>query len=239
VSTNLILVDGIPYFDDTVPGTHAPYVDENGAVWAIPKEEFPAPVETVTVQRRDTPDSPWVTLAENVDPGTEITDPTPALGAPEYRAISHTPLPSSTTGPVVVVERGGGLWPVYLNTGPGFSDVVALYDNTRYSPNVERGKTRHKRAGRAFPVTKWGRHRDHTYTLSATVNPNSPGATVADVQALEDEPYVACYRDVLGHKHFVTIDNISADVERNGWWNITIPMTREDFDENELAGSDN
>lgn len=191
----------------------------------------------LTYQRRDHEDAPWVTLVADVEPGTTVVDPVPALGAPEYRVISHTDLPSSTTGPVTVVPLPRGFWPVYLNTGPGFQDTVALYDNTQYSPNTERGKTRHRRAGRRFPVTKWGAHRDHSYTLTATVSPTSPGSSVTDVQALEDEPYVACYRDVLGHKHFVTVDSISASAERDGRWSLTVPMTREDVDEaTELAG---
>lgn len=195
--------------------------------------------ETLTYQRRDTPDSPWVTLADGVDPGMHVVDPIPMMGEPEYRIISHTDLPSAATGPVTAVPLPRGLWPVYINTGLGFEEIVALHDNTQLSQDVERGKTRHKRAGRAYPVTKWGTHRDHTYTLTATVSPDSPGDSVADVQALEDEPYVACYRDVLGHKHFVTIDNVSADVERDGRWNLTVPMTREDYDENTVfAGGD-
>lgn len=57
VDTHLVVEDGIPYYDDAVPGTHAPYVDETGAVWAIPLEEYPTsgavPVSPLPTTRRN------------------------------------------------------------------------------------------------------------------------------------------------------------------------------------------
>lgn len=194
-------------------------VDDSDATETVP--------DSVDVQRDD--GDGWITIATGLDPETSIVDHTPRLAEIRYRTISRTTLPTARTGPETVTEPPRGLWPVFLNGGPDLGDVLAIYDNTKLAFGRGRAKTRRIWAGRDWPTTKWGQARSKTVALTATISPESPGATVADVEALEDVPSVVCVRDILGHKIFVTIDDVDSDVERDGRWNVSIPMTREHY----------
>lgn len=157
----------------------------------------------VTYQRRDTADSPWITLAEHIEPGTTITDPTPALGAPEYRAISHTTLPSSTTGAVTVAEWVHGRDPIFVNTGPDYSVVgkaIGRHANDAYA--VEQGTF--PAAGFDFPLAMVGDGETGTTSFTGTIVApfiTDDGVTTrAGWREILRHRQVVCYRDCQGRK---------------------------------------
>lgn len=161
------------------------------------------PVETVTVQRRDSESASWVTLVEQVDPGTTVVDPTPALGAPEYRAISHTSLPSSTTGPVTSLPWVHGRDPIFVNTGPDYSVVgkaIGRHANDTYA--VEQGTF--PAAGFDFPLAMIGDGETGTTSFTGTIVAPfiaDDGVTTRDGwREILRHRQVVCYRDCQGRK---------------------------------------
>lgn len=165
-----------------------------------------APIEALTVQRRDTSDSPWVTIAEHVDPGTTITDPVPALGAPEYRAISHTALPSSTTGPVLELPWVHGPHDlVYVNTGPGF-ELVGTARGDQASNEYAIEQSSFHAAGIELPIAIFGTSETGSVSFTGRIfDPRigvEPVTTRDEWRALLRHRQVVCYRDCQGRKMF-------------------------------------
>lgn len=186
--------------------------------------------ETVAVaaglERRD-PGGDWVYVGPVEDWDDTVPDYDPSMQEPEYRVLTMSEAGAARYGQVVKAVRDRGLWPAYLTDGDGL--VLQIWDNLRPGIEQERGKTRHKWAGRKYPTTKWGQHRDETWSLPFTINPWTPGVTsVADIRALEDTAKVICYRDVLGTKVYGTVDSVSVDVARDGWYSLSVSLTREE-----------
>lgn len=185
--------------------------------------------DTVTYQRRD-PGGEWVTIAESVDPATSITDPTPALGDVEYRAITETLLPSANTGePVVVgwVHSGSGD-PIYVNGGAGFGQVCTARGNT-ITDDPDIFETGHYFEGRRLPVAFFdpvSESNSISFTGNILSDDVSTRGEWVDLLRTRD---IVCYRDCQGRKLFGRL-RVGFSTQ-NGYTTLNLGVEERDHDE--------
>lgn len=146
-------------------------------------------------------DGPWLLIADEIPLDTSVTDPIPAIGdgtVNYYRARAVSVLPStadSAVVPLAVALRDTRGW-VYLNAGPGMSQVCRVRGNATRGDSEGVGKGLRTYRGRPSPVLRSGTARSLQWQVSARLAPNFDGAStraeLVDLQALDG---AVCYRD--------------------------------------------
>ncbi|MEE6273525.1 fibronectin type III domain-containing protein [Georgenia sp. MJ206] len=154
-------------------------------------------------------DGPWVLIAANVPPNGTVSDTTAVVGGVNhYQVAAVSALPSSKTGAPVAVPvsaEAADHW-VYLNAGPGFSQVVRVRAGAKLDHTPTRKKEVRFYLGRQDGVEYSGRTRGRTGSLSVRLTPDTGGASnEAEITALADMPAPICLRDPLGHRWFVSM----------------------------------
>ncbi|HLS00696.1 MAG TPA: hypothetical protein VK054_01750, partial [Beutenbergiaceae bacterium] len=175
-----------------------------------------AVADFISYQRRDSSEGTWVTLATGLDPEESITDYTPRLVAPEYRIISHTTLPSSSTGETVVVEWEHRRDPIFVNSGPDYALVCsAMGGEATDEPEIEQSSTVFE--GVPMPVAIFGDTEHHEVTFSGIIHPllvtEEGVSTREEWLELLRERQVVCYRDCQGRKIYGLL-NLSFSQDR-------------------------
>ncbi|WP_165391900.1 fibronectin type III domain-containing protein [Zhihengliuella halotolerans] len=209
----------VDYAEPPAPAVTANFDVDTGAMMITidtPDAVAPAPEAEYVDLYRAIDDGPWTLIATNLPKTTALTDYIPALvGVNHYRAVSVSALPSTAESLVVqvVVDAGEG-W-CYLNAGPGFSVVARVRANAKRSRSFSREKVLHEFAGRTHPVEFAGEHRRHTGSLAVRVSPNPDGgATLTQLRRVVDLPAPVCYRDPLGERIFVSLQELADSSER-------------------------
>lgn len=164
-------------------------------------------------------DGPWLLIEDEIPLGDAVTDPIPAIGdgrVNHYRAVTVSVLPSvaeSAVQPLTVPTKGKGStqgW-VYLNAGPGMSQVCRVRANATRSDSEGVAKVLHHFAGRPAPVEYAGTARTREWDVNAMIAPNYDGAStreeLVDLQAL---PAPVCYRDPLGARWFASMGPVAS-----------------------------
>lgn len=164
-------------------------------------------------------DGPWLLIADEVPLDTAVSDPIPAIGDGTinyYRATAVSALPSTADSAEVPLavpstgKGGAGGW-VYLNAGPGMSQVCRVRANATRSDSEGVAKVLHHFAGRPAPVEYAGTARAREWDVSARIAPDYDGAStrdeLVDMQAL---PAPVCYRDPLGARWFASMGPVAS-----------------------------
>lgn len=180
--TNLVVEGGVPYFDDAIPGTHAPIVEDDGTITAIPLSEYPVPAIYNDIYR-SIDGGPWVLIATGVPAQGSIVDTTSAVvGASRYRAVAHSALPSAVTGDEVEVTiprgRDSSLW---LSRGEGYSLVGRAHRNHDIGHQVGPAEQAvYLYAGRTYPVGVESTQLDEVVSVAWDIFPASLGGDPVD-----------------------------------------------------------
>lgn len=135
----------------------------------------------------------WELVAADLEPTTSIVDFIPALDTVNYyRVVSVSALPSYMESvPVEVLTDSGG-W-VFVNGGPGFSQVARIRRQAQPTHSPTREKTLNHFAGRKFAVETSGEARSRSITLSGMISDES--SSNADWEAMSDLAAPLCYRE--------------------------------------------
>ena len=147
--------------------------------------------------------APWELVADGIPTDIAITDYIPALGTGNYyKVVAISELPSKAESTPVIVDTTDHRWWVWVNAGPGFSNMVRVRDNAEVQTSRDREKVLRAFAGRTSPVEYVGEQRNRTVSLSARLAPDS--STGPEIELLADLPAPACIRTPAGHRYFVS-----------------------------------
>jgi len=164
-------------------------------------------------------DGPWLLIADGIPVGSTVTDPIPAMGDGHvnyYRATTVSVLPSTADSEVVTltvpsVGKGGTQGWVYLNGGPGMTQVCRVRANAERADNEGVAHTVRHFAGRPDPVAYFGTARSLTWDVSARIAPDFDGASTRDeLVALQAAGTPICYRDPTGARWFGVMGPVSS-----------------------------
>src|SRR5690625_3784912 len=156
-------------------------------------------------------DGPWLLIEDAVPLGSSVTDPIPAIGdgtVNHYQVTTVSVLPSVAHSEVVSLavptrgKGGTGGW-VYLNAGPGMSEVCRIRANVERSRTAGRVKSSRRYWGRDYPLPVSGRARSNEWAISARIAPDYDGAsTDEELIDLQEADGLVCYRDPLGARWY-------------------------------------
>ncbi|WP_143556894.1 hypothetical protein [Serinibacter salmoneus] len=186
------------------------FVRESGAaVITISTPSGTPAAESVTLERRVN-GRDWHTVTEGLAPNVTVVDPVPSIrGVTEYRAVTVSPLPSTGTGPVAVLEVAEPGW-VFVNCGPGWESVRRFWGNPRLSARASRPRALQAFAGRTDLVEMSGDRQDLEVTVSGVLTPDS--STVEEMEELGLTPGEVMYRAPDGRRVIGSIGEVST-----GW----------------------
>ena len=186
-------------------------------------------VEAVSVSVWRAGDGGWVLVADELAPGTTVTDMIPPLGTTvTYRAIATSALPSTAESVHVPVDTSTR-W-VFFNFGPGFGSVVRLWGNLSASQSVGRQRTLHHFAGRPDPVEFAGGERTRTYEVTGRLfapwQPPDKTSTAEEFFDLADAPAPVCVRDPEGVRLFCSVGEVPVANHLQVARTVSVPLTK-------------
>ncbi|GAA2545621.1 hypothetical protein HD598_002172 [Neomicrococcus aestuarii] len=184
------------------PSATATAIYDTSTGAAVVEVTIPGPgsgeVDAVTWHlERHTGAGDWVAVTNSISvtPGLSesVVDPLPAVNAlNRYRVITTSELPSTATSAEVILDTSKHRGFVYVNAGPGFSQVIKFADFATASVNATRERVFNNFAGRSYPVATTGETRDKTVSVSGRLGDNS--STPSEVEALMDLAGTFCVR---------------------------------------------
>lgn len=200
-------------------------------------------IDTVDLQRK-IGNGEWVTWAAGIVLQADtlqaiLLDTTPTLkGTNYYRAVIRSAVPSSklsaeTTSAVTEPSWG------FLNSGPGFADVIRM--RARLSPrsSVGRNKNVYHFAGRGKPVELSGEETNLALAVQAILHPASSGqgglsSEPEEMEAAGLDAGVVVWRDYTGRRIFASLSDVNVDysIDSKGLYPVSFGLTQVDYDEN-------
>lgn len=231
--TNLV-VEGVAYFDDALPGDHAPYIEADGTVVAIPLVEYPAATVSNDIYRRIN-GGPWVLIAEGVPAqGTVVDYTSAASGVSEYRAVAVSALPSSASSGILTLEiPRDGTSSLWLSRGEDFSVVGRAHRNHDITQSVGPAEQAVQYyAGRTLPVGLESAQLAETFTASWDIFPDAittdtPDQSLAWWQQWARLGGPVLVRDAESGARFVgTCSGLSAARGQVGIYRLSVSLTK-------------
>lgn len=195
----------------------------------------PGEVEAVSCELwRSTAGGDWLHIAAGLPLDAVVTDPIVATSTrSDYKVVTVSALPSTSESPVVTVAPDPRGW-VFLNAGPGWSQMVKVRDNVKTSLSFKRDAALHHMAGRARPISVRSDQQTYQVDVSARLAPNPDGGAnwqeLLEFVRTAEEPI--CYRDPKGHRLFVALNGVDGSAERIRE-EASFTVTEIDFDEQE------
>lgn len=230
----------VPSMTGTPLVSHLLHMDESRI--SLPGSGTEA-ISTVDLQRKiDT--GAWVTWATGIvlQPVTlqaVLLDTTPTLkGINYYRAVIRSAVPSSKLSSEVTSTVAEPSWG-FLNSGPGFADVIRM--RARLSPraSVGRNKNVYHFAGRGKPVELSGEETNLALAVTAILHPASSGqgglsSEPGEMEAVGMNAGMVVWRDYSGRRIFASLSDVNVDysIESKGLFPISFGLTQVDYDEN-------
>lgn len=165
-------------------------------------EDETIPAVSAVIERRIN-GGEWLVIAEDIDPDSAIVDTTPiTVGLNEYRTTAISELPSTTIGAVESIELEEKQWS-YLSAGPGFTQIVKMWGDPKYTSRAEREKAVHHFAGREKPVEFSGESIGLSVGVSGVLTPDS--SSREDIETLAKVETIVLWRDQSGRRLFASI----------------------------------
>jgi hypothetical protein len=158
-------------------------------------------------------DGPWLLIADDVPLNSSIVDQIPAIGLTDrnyYRVVAVSDLPSESTAIVDDLSFGYDQGWMFLNAGPGFTQIIRVRSDLEISTSFGRQRSLNQYLGRRLPVETVGDVRSREISVSARIRPaNAIASTVQEIENLTDIGGPMCYRDPLGHRYFVSAAEVA------------------------------
>lgn len=210
-------------------------IPDVGAVAVSISHRDPTDGEVEAVEcrlQRSIDGGPWHTVATGLPLEAGHVDPIPHTSRPtSYRVVTVSATPSEAESDTLILDPDPRGW-IYLNAGPGWSQVVRMRDNATLTPKWERGAQLHHFAGHRRPTSIRSEHQTRSVAVSARLAPNPDGsATGAELEeflATAEAPIL--YRDPKGRRWWVEITEVSGAEARNVE-EASFTVTEIDFDE--------
>lgn len=244
-----------PYFDGHLENT-----DDTTYEWEGEPDNSASVATDIAVPRtqglfEDLWQETRIMIADHVPLDSAITDPIPAIGdgtGNVYQAVTVSVLPSEAAGEVTFLEVRSDTRSIcpepenrntvdafYLNGGQGFGLVCRALYEPEVAESLSKPETvLHRFSGRKRPVAFYGDGEEGTLNVSFMTLPNEEhrGATAATFdqwRELVSLPGPHLFRDWLGRRYFVYVEEFSGDRQPGDIMQVSMSLTRVEDEEPE------